>query len=228
MMSCRHTVAADGLEEAATIQVFHEGDWALHDVILTVAEELTNALAQGIGPQHQDGNAMASCPLARSNSLQKLHLYMLAKGAPDILAKLAMFLKSELLHTGFRTDFIEGPQKPVTLQIHPGAPKQIIMEDCFCIGRLPTGEVQVDIHGDPASKIYVCVFNLPGSVIVVDGWNCSGLRVEVAGRKIPKRVTGSVFMIPHDTSFRLHVGKHCLLIGPPEGRELASQELQQE
>jgi len=208
--------------------VLHDEDGYLDDLAFYIAQELSNALVQGICRQKPDGSATVSCPLVSSQTLRKLHLFMTAKSTSNILAKLAVPLKDELLHAGFGAVVVEAPQKLLRLQVQPGGPEQLIDKDAFCIGCLPSCEVQLDINDRTTSRIHICIFNMPGSIIVVDGWSWPGTGLQVGGKRIPRRVTGSIFMVPHGTSAMLHVGKQRVLMNPAEGPKSAMQVPQQE
>lgn len=207
---------------------FHDEDEGLDHISVCVAEELSNALVQGIGCQKPNGSAPVSCPLGRSANLQKLHLLMVAERNSNILAKLISPFKDELLDAGFRAVVMDSPRNPLRIQVQPGGSEQLVYKDAFCIGRLPACEVHLDINDPATSRIHICIFNMPGCIIVVDGWSWPGTRLEIGGKRIPRRATGSIFMVPHGTTAMLHIGKQRVLINAAKGHKSAMQVSQQE
>jgi len=222
------TQKAGGLNLNDTIPAVHDEDADLDEIYFCIAEELSNAFVQGICCQRTDGSATVSCPLVRSDNLRKLHRLMVAESPSHILAKLTIPLKDELLYTGFGAIVMETQRKPLRLQVQPGGSEQLIDKDAFCVGRLPACEVQLDVHNPSTSRVHICIFNMPGSIIVVDGWSWPGLCLEVGGKTIPRRVTGSVFMVPHGMTAILHIGKQRVIMNTAEGPKSAMQVPQQE
>jgi len=184
-----------------------------------VAEELSNALVQGICCQKPDGSATVSCPLVRSANLQKLHFLMVAERTSNILGKLMEPLKDELLHAGFAAVVMEAPRKPLMLRVQPDGSELLIDTEVFCIGCLPACAVQLDVNDPSTSRTHICIFNMPGCIIVLDGWSWPGIRLEVDGKRIPRRATGSIFMVPHGTTAILHIGKQRVLMSLAEGHK---------
>jgi len=198
------------------------------EITFFVAEELSRALVQGICCQKPDGSVTVSCPLVRSENLQQLLHLIVAQKTSNILSKLTVPFMKELLHTGFGAVVMEAPRKPLMLEVQPTGSEQLIDEDAFCIGWLPACAVQLDVNEPSTSKIHICIFNMPGCIIVVDGWKGPGIRLEVGGKRIPRRATGSIFMVPHGTAAVIHTGKQRVLIKPGEGCKPTMQMPEQE
>jgi len=148
---------------------------------------------------------------------------MVTESVSKVISMVTVPLKEELIHRGFEAIVMETPRKPLHLRSQPDGAEQLIDKDVFCIGRLPGCEVQLDIN-DPATKnINICIFNMPGSIIVVDGWSWPGLRLKVGGKMIPRRMTGSIFMVPHETVATLYMGKQQLVMCAAEDRTSITQ-----
>jgi len=76
----------------------------------------------------------------------------------------------------------------------------------------------LDRYDLQSSRIHFCIFNLPGCILVVDGWSVSGTSLQLHGEQQPfsNDTSGFLFLVPHGTPATLQVGSQRLLINPTE------------
>jgi len=150
---------------------------------------------------------------------------MVTAGDPNrILANLAVPLKDKLLRQSTTNALLEGSQTPIRLlSRRNGSAEQVLLNDAFCIGRLQACEVQLDMCDLNCSRISLCVFNLPGSIVVVDGWSCSGSTLQVDG-ELMMATSGSqcLFLVPHGKTAILQISHEKIIINPRENNKFMS------
>jgi len=76
----------------------------------------------------------------------------------------------------------------------------------------------LDRYDLQSSRIHFCIFNLPGGILVVDGWSVSDTSVQLHGEEQPfcNDATRFLFLLPHGTPATLQVGSQRLLINPTD------------
>jgi len=185
----------------------------LADVSCSFVDELWSTVFQTLQAADYSLSTTASCPLPSSPNLRKLYVYMITRDPNQILEGLAVPLKERFVHKSCQA-FLSGKSTPLRLSFdRSGIHEQVLDKDTFCIGRLKTCEVRLNSNNFSASRIHLCVFNMPGSIIMVDGWSWSGTKVEVGG-EVMTAACGSpgVFLVPDEQLAVLHIGQESIFI----------------
>eukprot|EP00931_Biecheleriopsis_adriatica_P113851 TRINITY_DN89091_c0_g1_i1.p1 TRINITY_DN89091_c0_g1~~TRINITY_DN89091_c0_g1_i1.p1 ORF type:complete len:474 (-),score=79.33 TRINITY_DN89091_c0_g1_i1:38-1438(-) len=141
-------------------------------------------------------------------NMRKLYLEMIT-GSPDaILAELALPLKQELE----QSEIADGEISNISVSVDE---KVVSVEkEAFCIGRLDFCDVQIPERHSDVSRIQCWIFNLPGAMMVVDGWSLAGTFLvdrESSGGDFPasRPHARRVFLVPHGEAVMLRLGRSC-------------------
>jgi len=197
-------------------------DDELDQLCHSIAEDLSTSLIHSLEyAQSDESTTMPSCSLPPSTNLRKLYLHMISNNAGLILETLAVPLKQKLLQNSSGAALLEGSWTPIKIsQGWTSASDCLVVEkEAFCVGRHTMCDVQLlDSNDLRSSRIHLCIFNLPGGILVVDGWSISSTSVALQGdeQTLCNDVMGSVFLVPHGKTAKLLVGSQRLLINPAE------------
>lgn len=196
------------------------GDAEFDPLYEGVSEEVSSALSYSLSKSPWDGSNTTYCPLASSDNLRTLYLRMVvAQNTTNLLETLAVPLKESFLRKNGGTALMKGQRRLITLRLqHPGMFfERVLEQEAFSIGRMNSCEVVLDTHDRYASRVHLCIFSLPGAILVLDGWSLYGTTLKFGGEKINQtRTEASLFLVPHGQEAAFQISEHCLLINPRE------------
>lgn len=150
-------------------------------------------------------------------ALRALYLRCIDEDPDVILPKLAVPLKEELMHTELGQQLLQGPMQSVAVATMGQV--EAIEKETFSIGRRRSCDVCLPAQSQSVSRIHIWVFNLPGGIVLVDGWSCLGTFVmerENSEQGHQESCPGSrcAFVIPHGEAVTLRVGTEYLTLNP--------------
>jgi len=207
---------------AAATQPTHLGAPShLRDLCTRAAVSLTQTMTRALTEQRMwrtqatAGGTVCRMEADEEEDMRRLYLLMVEDCPDQILMQLAMPLKEALLRSDAGLELLDGPAKEITLVA--GGRAKTCSKEIFSVGRKDTCDVQMQ---DPSvSRMHVWVFNLPGAIVVVDGWSCCGTRVtewDADDQEPPRSVPGArcAFIVPHGAPAKLHLGQRGLTLNP--------------
>jgi len=210
---CGPKKADQSFNFSTATNTYHFGDEDLDNLSCSFAEDVSCAVEQSLERAGSSISTACSCPLQPTLHLRQLYLAMISTKPHLIFEILAVPLKDRLLHKSCHA-VLEGPRLPIRVNSQrAGWSEQVLDKEAFCIGRANTCEVQLDEHDTTCSRIHMCVFNLPGSIILVDGWSYSSTKLEYDGELTASpHGTSCVFLVPHGKPAILYIGREMILI----------------
>jgi len=149
-------------------------------------------------------------------SMRQLYLQCIETDPDIILAEIAVPLKEELLQTEAGAELMQGTCEAVVVSSRGAA--VTVEKEAFAVGRQGTCDVAL-VGCLDVSRIQFWVFNLPGGLMVVDGWSCSGTAVQAREsdcHELASSKPGSrrAFVVPHGEAVALQVGQQTVSLNP--------------
>jgi len=180
----------------------------------SVAEDLSTDLIHALEYWSSEAPTMATCEVTEPDDMRKLYLHMINSDPNKVLQKLAVPLKNKLLQSSRGAVLMEGPGMPIRLsQVNPLHSELLLEREAFCLGRFPSCDVQLDKDDATLSRIHMCMFNLPGALVIVDGWSTNGTHVTLEGEQHVKiDAKDCVCVVPHGQPVALQLGNQRLLL----------------
>lgn len=149
-------------------------------------------------------------------SMRQLYLQCIESNPDVILSEIALPLKEELMQTDMGQQLLQGTSKTVT--VAAGGVAVDIDKEAFSIGRYAICDVSLPGCLD-ISRMQLWVFNLPGGIVVVDGWSLAGSAVlarEQAVEELASSEPGArrALVVPHDEAVILRLGGQAVSLNP--------------